>query len=131
MFVVFDKDTHVSYNDATQKTKALSRKHKEKFRAIVSIPCFEFWLLLHFEDATRPYAASGSNSICDNVLCDLKVHIPAYGKGNRGVFEITYSTVETAIARAQLLEKRHEGAGSDNPSTKVHQLVEYLRGLIK
>lgn len=131
VFVVFDKDTHATYNDAMQKIKALARKHKEKFKAIVSIPCFEFWLLLHFEDATRPYAASGNNSICDNVICDLKAYIPDYEKGSRGIFETTYSAVETAITRAQLLEKRHEGTGSENPSTKVHQLVEYLRGLMK
>ena len=131
VFVVFDKDTHSTYVDALQKIKGVIKKHKDKFRAIVSIPCFEFWLLLHFEDATRPYAASGSHSICDNVICDLKAYIQDYEKGSRGMFEITYPEVENAITRAKLLEKRHEGTGADNPSTQVYELVEYLMGLKK
>lgn len=127
VFVVFDKDSHTTYNDALQKIHGLSKRYKDKFKAIVSIPCFEFWLFLHFEDATRPYAASGNDSICDNVMRDLKVHVPDYDKGSRTVFEMTYPAVEQAVSRAQLLERRHEGVGTDNPSTKIHHLVLYLQ----
>lgn len=129
VFVVFDRDTHTTYTGALQKITGLSKKHKEKFKAIVSIPCFELWLLQHFEDVTRPYAASSSNSICDNVIHDLKVHIPDYEKGSRTAFELTHPMLDVAISRAQSLERRHEGVGTGNPSTKVHQLVKYLQGI--
>jgi hypothetical protein len=127
VFVVFDKDSHASYNDALQKMTSMSKKTNGKFEAIISIPCFEVWLLLHFEEATRPYAASGNNSICDNVIHDLKRYIHDYEKGSRGVFEATYPTVDKAIAFAQSLEIRHKRDGTDNPLTKVHRLITYLQ----
>ncbi|HWR57766.1 MAG TPA: RloB family protein [Thermodesulfovibrionales bacterium] len=129
IFVVFDKDTHTTYNDALQKMGSLSKKHKGKFKAIVSVPCFEFWLLLHYEYTSRPYGASGGNSACDNVIRDLEAHISGYEKGNENVFETTYPRVDDAIKHAERLEKRQEEAGTDNPSTKVHRLVAYLQNL--
>ena len=131
VFVVFDKDTHGTYNDALQKMAGLSKKHKGKFKAIVSVPCFEFWLLLHFEYTSRPYVASGKNSPCDNVIRDLRAYIPGYAKGSADVFGTTYPRVDEAIKHAERLEKGQEKAGTDNPSTKVHRLVEYLRNLKK
>lgn len=97
--------------------------------AITSVPCFEFWLLLHFKDTTRPYSETGRSSICNNVIRDLKEYIPRYAKGSAAVFEATYPNVDEAIKRAKRLEKRQEEAGTDNPSTKVHRLVAYLQGL--
>lgn len=129
VFVVFDKDTHATYNDALQKMASLGKKHKGKFKAIVSVPCFEFWLLLHFEYTSRPYGASGSNSPCDNAIRDLEVHVPGYAKGSADVFETTYPRVDEAIKHAERLEKRQEDARTDNPSTKVHRLVGYLQSL--
>jgi len=37
--------------------------------------------------------------------------------------------LETAINNAKQLEKFHETSGTDNPSTMIYKLVEYLRGL--
>ncbi len=131
VFVVFDKDIHKSFNDALQKIQALNKKYNDKFKAIISVPCFEFWFLLHFEDTAKPYVAVGSNSAGDQVIHDLKKYIPDYEKGQVDVFGKTYPFVEEAIRRAFRLEKRQEENGTDNPSTKVHYLVEYLRNLKK
>lgn len=129
VFVVFDKDTHTTYDSALLKIRALNKKHKDRFQAITSVPCFEFWLLLHFRDTASPYAASGKCSVCDNVIRDLKEHLPSYGKGDADIFEKTYPLMATAIKHAEQLEKRQEKAGTDNPSTKVHRLVTYLHNI--
>ncbi len=126
IFCVFDKDQHKSYQAAIGQIKA-----KKKFKVITSVPCFEFWLLLHFRDAARPYVKAGNKSACDNAIRDLKMYIPDYEKGSKIAFEKTYPTVSDAIKRAQLLEIRQQKAGTDNPSTKVHHLISYLQGLGK
>ena len=128
VFVVFDKDAHTTYDEALKKIEALNekRKYKDSFEAIVSVPCFEFWLLLHFECAMRPYASTGNKSICENVICDLKKYIPNYDKGNDDVFKLTCPNVDTAIANAKMIEKRQRNNATDNPITMAYKLVEYL-----
>jgi len=129
IFCVFDKDRHAQYQDAVIKAQSQRLPDGSTIEAITSVPCFEFWLLLHFKDTARPYSASGKKSVCDNVIRDLKAHIPRYKKGNTDVFETTYPHIDKAIERAKRLEMRQAEAGTDNPSTKVHRLVAYLQCL--
>lgn len=129
VFVIFDRDVHMTYEEALRKITTLNKKVKGRFDGITSVPCFEFWLLLHFEDTARPYASTGSQSACDCVVRDLRKHLPHYDKGNPKVFSDTYPLVGVAIRRAELLEKRQTQAETDNPSTKVHRLISYLSGL--
>jgi len=131
VFVVFDRDTHTTYNNALQKIQGLNKKYKHKFTPIVSIPCFEIWLLLHFGYSTRQYVASGGNSPCDNLIRYLDSHLPGYAKGNVGIFEATKDRLSEAVKNAKQLEAHQESAQTGNPSTKVHQLVEYLLNIQK
>src|SRR5690242_18450883 len=56
MFAVFDRDDHTSYANAIVQAESLDGKLKNDenkqviFRAIVSVPFFELWLLLHYVD---------------------------------------------------------------------------------
>ena len=56
VFAVFDRDKHQTYHDALTRAAALNGKLKNDerklvpFVAVPSVPCFEFWLLLHFAD---------------------------------------------------------------------------------
>lgn len=124
IFCVFDKDQHETYQSALDKIRASYRKIK--IEAITSVPCFEFWILLHFEDAARPYEAMGNSSICDQVVHDLRRYIPEYEKGMNDIFKLTYQYADEAIRRAELRERRCSEDGTDNPSTKVHRLIKYL-----
>ena len=51
---VFDRDQHLTYNDALIRAAVLDQKFKNddckvvSFKAVASVPCFELWLLLHF-----------------------------------------------------------------------------------
>ena len=95
------------------------------------MPCFEYWLLLHFIFTTKSYAASGNKSIADNVIKDLKVHLPNYLKGQKDIFQQLNHLLEQAIDRANRANLQAENDSTDNPTTKVVELVEYLINLKK
>lgn len=99
--------------------------------AITSIPCFEFWLLLHFDYTTRPYAGSGGRSPCDEVIADLKTHLPEYAKSQNDIYVITKEPIDGAIDASKAVLVEAERNETDNPSTRVHELVEYLSSLKK
>lgn len=128
VYCVFDKDRHVSYAAAVDKVRRTKLPGGAKFFAITSIPCFEYWLLLHFDATARPYGASARLSPCEELLKDLRIHIADYEKGS-DVFQITYPLVAKAIMRAELRDRNCEADGTDNPSTKIYRLVTYLQSL--
>ena len=96
--------------------------------AITSIPCFEFWILLHFEYTIKQYDI-GTGSICANVIADLKAYMPRYSKGDEDIYQATKDQLETAITNSKKVVRHCETGGTDMPSTKVHELVEYLKNL--
>lgn len=103
IYCVFDKDKHSSFNDAKQKCD------QRNFEAIVSIPCFEFWVLLHFIYTTKPFGTT--NSPCDELIntC-LKEYIKNYTK-NYDFTNIIQQNLNAAIANAQ---KANEEAEKNN-----------------
>lgn len=125
VFCVFDKDCHESYARALD---AISREPSGTFEAIPSVPCFEYWFLLHYKYTTSPYEGiSGGNSPCDNLTSDLRTHIPEYGHGTSGLFFRLKDDLGTAKQRARRALHQAREAGTDNPSTRVHLLVHYLQ----
>jgi hypothetical protein len=56
--------------------------------------------------------------------------IDGYEKGS-DVFRLTYPLVDQAIDRAAVRDRICEENGTDNPSTKMYQLVTYLQSLKK
>lgn len=132
VYCVFDLDSHQSYNQALEKIRNMRLKKGHSMNAITSIPCFEFWLLLHFQYTTGKFPKTGNKSACDTLISKLKKHIPNYQKRSEGIFTKTKGKLPTAIANAKKVEKYHRTSDTDNhPSTKVYQLVEYLQELKK
>jgi hypothetical protein len=130
VYCVFDKDQHETYEEALKKVKSTELSRKAKFVAITSVPCFEYWLLLHYSDSARPYGAGGRKSPCEELIGDLKRFIGDYEKG-RDVFTETYSIIAEAIRNAERVEDNQRDGATDNPSTKIHLLVKYLMDLKK
>jgi hypothetical protein len=129
VFCVFDRDTHETYHQALEQID--SAKPKDTFRAITSVPCFEYWLLLHFEYTTTPIVGSGNKSAGDRVIDELRKYLPEYKKGNGSVFEQLIGQLDQAKAFADRSLKAVQVNGTDNPSTFVHELVEYLQSIKK
>jgi len=131
IYCVFDQDRHKTYSDALEKIRRTRLKVGDRIFAVPSVPCFEFWILLHFTYTTRPFDAPAGGSICQQVIRRLEKYLPGYQKNDRRIFGQTQCYLDIAITRARQVKRFHETSGTDNPSTEIHHLVEYLRGLKK
>jgi hypothetical protein len=129
IYCVFDRDKHTTYNAALDRINSIHLRGGAKIHPIISIPCFEFWLLLHFTYTTHQYEAPLNESNCDKVVSDLRKYIPEYEKGSRDFLKCLNSKTDEAITRAKQIETYHETSGTDNPFTKMYILVEYLKSL--
>jgi len=127
-FCVFDKDRHPSYQQALDKIRRKKPRKGHTVCAITSVPCFEFWILLHFRKTTKNFD-TGSGSICDQVISDLKNFLPLYNKGARGIYQQLKKELPTAIKRAREIAAHCKTAGTDHPSTQIYELVTYLQKL--
>lgn len=127
VYCVFDKDSHSTYAQAL--TVLESSTPRSVYFAINSVPCFEYWLLLHFVYTTRPYIALPGSSSGNQVLMELKNYIPDYKKGSRKIFTDLISQLEQAKRFSErALQESHRNQ-TDNPSTHVHTLVQILQDL--
>lgn len=128
VYAVFDRDDHDSYFDALSKAASIDGKLRNdnkqliSFKAIASVPSFELWLLLHFENVLAPLHR-------DEVMRRLKQHIPGYDKGKEGVFAITLDRLNTATQRAQALANSFNAHTDPAPYTAVVDLVTLLTTL--
>ncbi|WP_371783923.1 RloB family protein [Streptosporangium subroseum] len=110
----------VDVDDHTTLDRALVDARRAGINLIVSSPCFELWVLYHFQD----YLVS-TNGI--EVGRKLKKHIPEYDKrlGSHFPFE----RHETAQQRAEKADPGHREPNrrGTNPSTNVWLVVETIR----
>ena len=99
VYAVFDRDSHPTYHDAIQRADAHASKLRNRDRQIVglevvaSVPSFEVWFLMHFENVTRWEDRAV-------ILHKLRAHLPNYEKGKQGLFGLTESNLHIATARA-------------------------------
>lgn len=128
VYAVFDRDDHGSYRDALKLAAALDGKLRNDnkqpitFRAIASVPSFELWLLLHYEDIQAPIHR-------DEVMQRLKQHVPGYDKGAGSAFATTRDRLDIATQRAQVLAARFNAYTEPDPYTAIVDLVMLLTTL--
>jgi len=134
-FCVIDKDEHTTFTEALSKLRTYlppkPAKSKPNFKAIISVPCFEFWLILHFSYTTKSYTRKGSKSPAENVFSDLSKVFPAYSKTLSNLYVTLTSKLDTAIENAKKLQKQNKQTESDNPSTNMHELIEFIKEMAK
>ena len=125
IYAVFDRDDHASYFDALKMAEAVDGKLRNdikqpvRFKAVASVPCFELWLLLHYEDVHAPLHR-------DEVMQRLKQHVPGYEKGADHAFEITRGRLAIATQRAEQLSAKCNAFDAPEPYTGVADLVRLL-----
>lgn len=128
VYVVFDRDDHDSYHNALAKAESLDDKLKNedkqrvKFEAIASVPCFELWLLLHFEDVLAPLHRT-------EVYQRLRQYLTEYDKGQPGHYAQTQQNLDEAKRRAEHLAELTTAHNADEPYTDMHRLVHLLTTL--
>lgn len=128
VYAVFDRDDHDSYFNALDLAQSLDcklrndEKQPVSFKAIASIPSFELWLLLHYQDIQHPIHR-------DDVMARLRQNIPGYDKGAGGTFGTTRDRLNVATQRAQALAGRFNPYMDPEPFTALHELVILLTTL--
>lgn len=125
VYCVIDKDTHDSYSAAVEKIKELNPKNV--FSIISSVPCFEYWVLLHFEFTTQAFTRTDNRSPCSEVIARVKRHINNYNKGSRGLYSLIGDKTDKAMRNAERANRDARSVGTDNPTTHIGSLIQYLR----
>lgn len=131
---IFDRDKHESYQRAIKKLNDHKSNPEDKskpvYQTIVSTPCYEIWLLLHFSYTTKAYSSSGKKSASENVTSDLEKKLPLYNKKTvKHWFNDLIDKLDTAIKHAKQLQEHNDKTNSINPATNIHELIEHLRNL--
>ena len=128
VYVVFDRDDHETYHNALTKAAALNgrllndARQKVDFQAVASVPCFELWLLLHFEDVQAPLHRT-------EVYQRLRQHLPDYDKGQAGHYAQTSQNLADASQRAEHLAQLTTAHDGTEPYTDMHRFVHLLTTL--
>ena len=108
---------------------AMNRKRASTHvEMILSAPCFELWLLLHFEFTDRPYTSvPGGRSACDDVIEQLQRHIPDYRKNTTDYLKLVMDRIDDALSNADQLNRLSRGTRPRrSPYTNVSKLVARL-----
>jgi hypothetical protein len=135
VYCVIDRDGHADFHAAIDRIKnkrLVKMKNGEEigiaaFEPIRSIPCFEYWILLHYQYTTAPL-----NRFSD--VAKLLRRIPAlksYDKGAVGLFQKTFDELSTATKHAVRSRAAAKQTNTDNPTTEFDVLVGYLIKLSK
>lgn len=128
VYAVFDRDDHQTFHDALRAAESLDgklrndNKQSVSFKAIASVPSFELWLLLHFEDVHAPIHR-------DEAMRRLKAHFPDYEKGSGGTFAFTKEHLNSAEERSARLAARFTAYDEPEPFTAVGEIVGLLTKL--
>ncbi len=123
VFCVIDRDTHTTFDSALNKLKThdVKRTTKTKFKAIVSYPSFEIWILFHYK-YTRSYFTGAKQ-----VIQVIKTFGLDYEKADRNMFALTKNNFDTALINAKRSFKASLEDGERNPGTEFHLLVKALQ----
>lgn len=128
VYAVFDRDEHQTYANAIAMAEASNGnlKNEERaavsFEAVVSVPSFELWLLLHFANIQAWLHRA-------EALQRLKEHLEDYEKGRKGTYAATIEHLPTATQRAAALKAQFSRLPGADAYTDVHELVATLRAL--
>lgn len=121
VWIVLDKDGHANLE------QALITARDNKISVALSVMCFEYWILLHFERTKKPFTK------CDDIIGYIrKEHFEKYEK-NINVYTSLKDRIDTALDHAEWLMGQNQndfdrGVKINDLSayTDVHILVQKL-----
>ena len=120
-WAVIDGDYGVEINNARNSAAA----HEPKIKLAITTPCFEYWIILHFED----YGTTQKTSA--QIVSQLEKNIPDYGKGSTKFGSIV-GRYKDAMCRA----KRGRDTGEfpnpedQNPCSEIDKLIDSINNLV-
>ncbi len=120
-------DTDFSHDTRQKRERQLAEAGKQcetlHFGYAVSNPCFEYWLLLHFEEKPAISGTERGQDKCIRLL--KKKHYPNYDKSSYDPGKFT-DKVETAITNAKKLDQPKDKSCLQNHGSTVYLLMEKI-----
>lgn len=125
VFCVFDRDSHDSFTAARDRVAELRTRANNPLpiEDVVSIPCFEVWVLLHFERSDAPF-----NRCTDVVTKIRQKHVAGYRKTDEAIVRDLMTRLTVALEHGSWLAGRAKGI-NQNPYTSVHTLLRHLQAV--
>ncbi len=114
-WLIIDKDTWPE--EQIQRAFEWAEQRSDRGCAL-SNPCFEYWILLHFE---KPKSGLSTKSITDQI----NKHIPNYEKRLKEA-AFSKTQIEDAIKRAEQQERNRSTLYPEQNGTMVYKLIESI-----
>ncbi|NLX95321.1 MAG: RloB domain-containing protein [Rhodopirellula sp.] len=121
-WVCMDTDHWVEANHIRNLRDVLRQCRQKGYEVAISNPCFELWLLLHFEEYTQTTEVP-----CSDVADALRQAAGSYRKDACDRLAIEPSQVDVAVARAKAMDRGLEDVLPSYPVTRVYRLLELLK----
>lgn len=124
IFCLFDKDDPIKFAEAIQKSRPI---RGGKVVKITSVPCIEYWLLLHFEKADAPLGTA------KNTIAKLKNYISDYSEDKKRIDKDRFKLlcgnkgIESATRWAKSLSEQAKQLNTDDPTTKMFELINEIK----
>lgn len=135
IYCVFDYDRHPDLQDALSLFKSFKpKKSKPPIKLIRSSPCFEYWILIHFQKTIKGFYGAPEVSPCKLLLEELKMRWPGYDKSSQGIFLKIKEKLGDAKRNAKwaidnCAQKPFDDPNHKNSFTEMHILLEELEQL--
>jgi hypothetical protein len=118
LFVISDCDTHANLNDAIGLASNTIIRSK-RVELIISDPCFEAWLISHFEYCRAPLTPAAA-------LAKLRQLYPEYDKADAGCMDALVDRIDVALQNADRANADVAQTAGRNPSSTMPILVRAL-----
>lgn len=121
---VLDIDDHFAEVKRVQKEFTRLQRDNLMMGLVRSDPCFEYWLLLHFEHTDAPFSnVAGGKTAAQQVIKRLRSYIPHYTKTGPTIFNDCCENVGKAVKGAG---NHKVPRGEGRPATEVGKFVARL-----
>lgn len=119
-WLCIDTDHWSEPNHIKNLMQVVQHCRQKDYRLAISNPCFELWLLLHFQDF-----APASAVTCEQVVTQLRQVAGGYNKKQVHRLSLDADKIRQALERARLMDKSADMI-PQNPTTRVYLLIAEL-----
>lgn len=134
-YLPFDKVYCVIDGDVSANLIQVKKMAKQNnIQLIISYPCMEYWYICHFMPYRSFIGKTGNKSAGDNCVSLLNEHWKKafkkdYAKNQSNLYALLFDKLDSAVINAKSSLKQAQADNEPNPSTQVHELVDYLRNI--
>lgn len=124
VYCLIDFDTVLSENKLVEFTQELKGIDNKEITIYINNPCFETWVLMHYEKTGKAFAD------CDTVGKAINKHLNDYCKNQeylrkKNLYKTLRPHLEAnAIPNAAFLENDREEKGNNYPRAEVYKFLE-------